>query len=310
MNADHDVSGAELVRLTDRVWAWIQADGTWWVNNAGAVAGERGLCIVDTCATATRTRAFLAAVGDNVGTPIRWAFNTHAHGDHTYGNSLLPADTMLIGQRAMCDYLRTDPVIDGCPPLWEPVPNWGEVTRRVPEVEFTDDLTLDAGNLRVELRHPGYPAHTTGDGVAWIPDEGVLFTGDLLFNGLTPLVFMGSVDGALRSLEWLTGFGATQIVPGHGPVISGPDLDRVLADHEEYYRLIQALAAEGIQNGKEPLEVAVAADLGRFSGWADNERLVPNLHRAYADRGAGEVDVVTALADAVTWRGRPMRTVV
>ena len=53
---------------------------------------------------------------------------------------------------------------------------------------------------------PAIAAHTTGDLVAWLPDERVLFSGDLVFHGLTPLVFMGSVDGALRSLDWLAAF--------------------------------------------------------------------------------------------------------
>ena len=60
-------------------------------------------------------------------------------------------------------------------------------------------------------------------------ERGVLFTGDLLFHGLSPLVFMGSVDGANRSLDWIASFGAAQVVPGHGPVISAAALPEVIA---------------------------------------------------------------------------------
>ena len=65
------------------------------------------------------------------------AVNTHQHGDHTYGNSLLPAATVLIGHERMREGLRTDPVIDGCPAFWAPVPDWGPVQRRLPDVAIT-----------------------------------------------------------------------------------------------------------------------------------------------------------------------------
>src|SRR5207302_1110915 len=169
---------SELRELAPGVWAWVQPDGTWWVNNAGVIGGADGTLLVDTCATETRTRRFLAAVGQATGdAPIRLAVNTHLHGDHTYGNSLLPAETVLIGHENMRDGLRADPIIDGCPPFWSPVPDWGGVSRRLPSVTLTSELTLHLGDRRVELRHPGYAAHTTRDVVAWPPAERILVSG-------------------------------------------------------------------------------------------------------------------------------------
>lgn len=304
-----DATPGELQELADGVWAWIQPDGTWWVNNAGAIRGDDGLLIVDTCATERRTRAFLTSVAAAApDAPIRWAMNTHTHGDHTYGNSLLPADAALIGHEHMRAHLLTDPVIDGCPPLWEPVPEWGNVQRRVPSITLRDALDVHLGGRTVELLHPGHPAHTTGDAVAWLPDEQILFSGDLLFHGLTPLVFMGSLEGAIRSLAWIDDMSPRIVVPGHGPVISDGSLADVLADHERYYRLVLAAADRGISLGLSPLEAARSTDLGEFAHWADSERLVPNLHRAYADRGVIEVDILAALGDAIAWAGRAMQT--
>lgn len=145
------------------------------------------------------------------------------------------------------------------------------------------------------------------DGTWWLNNAGVV-AGDLLFHGLPPLVFMGSVDGANRSLDWVASFGAAQVVPGHGPVISAAELPGVIAQHRAYYEFVRGVAAYGIRRGVDPLTAARAADLGEFATWADAERLVPNLHRAYADAGVGEVDVVAALSEAVTWAGGPMKT--
>ena len=306
---DPTVSAGHLVEVVDGVHAWLQPDGTWWCNNAGAVTGVDGTLVVDTCATEARTRRFLAAVDDATGgAPVRFAVNTHEHGDHTYGNSLLPDDVALIGHQVMREQLRVDPIIDGCPPAWDPVPDWGAVTRRVPTIVTRSDLTVHTGDRRIDLVHPGHPAHTGGDLVAWLPEERVLFTGDLLFHGLTPLVFAGSVDGAMRALEWLAGFGPDVVVPGHGPLATAADLPGVLADHERYYRFVLALAAEGMAAGRTPLEAAQEADLGDFGDWADAERVVLNLHRAYADAEGRPLDMLAAVVDAMTWNGGPLTT--
>lgn len=309
MNAQHaPVGEPTLVEVAEGIHAWVQPDGTWWVNNTGAVTGvggpgtEAGTVVVDTCATDVRTRRFLGALGQAVpGSPLRVAVNTHQHGDHTYGNSILPPETVIVGHEKMREGLRGDPIIDGCPPVFEPLPDWGEITRRLPSVTFADTATLYAGERRIDLAHPGHPAHTTGDAVVWIPDAAVLFCGDLLFHGLTPLVFMGSVEGALRSLDWLAAYPASVVVPGHGPIVPGAELGRVLGEHERYYRFVLAAAASGMAKGHSALEAAREADLGEFAGWADRERLVLNLHRAYADAGGGQVDIMAAFADAVTY---------
>ena len=300
---------AWLEELCPGVYAWVQPDGSWWVNNAGAVAGTDGVLAVDTCATAQRTRRFLEALDSAVGgVPIRMAVNTHQHGDHTYGNCLLPPTAVLVGHEQMREGLREDPVIDGCPPFWDPVPDWGPVVRRLPDLTLGSSLTVHLGDRRVELLHPGGPAHTTGDLVAWLPAERVLFTGDLLFAGLTPLVFMGSLTGALAAVDWLAGFEPQVVVPGHGRVLAGSEIARVLEEHRRYYRFVLALAEEGIAAGRTPLALAQDAELGEFSDWPDAERLVLNLHRAYADSADRELDVRAAFADAVAWLDGPMHT--
>jgi cyclase len=308
MNAP--LNDAELVPVADGVHAWVQPDGSWWVNNAGAVVGDDGVVLIDTCATRARTERFLAAVAE-VGrdAPIRLAVNTHLHGDHTYGNVLLPDATAIVAHEKTREGLLADFILASTPPIWSPRPDWGVTAIRPPTVVLRDELTLYTGTRRIELRHPGTPAHTEGDVVAWLPDEQVLFTGDLIFNGITPLVMMGSLAGALRSLDWLAGFGARTVVPGHGPLIDAAALPDVLAGLERYYRLIVDIARDGRAEGRTPLAAAQAADLGEFATWPDAERIVPNLHREYADTGGAPFDLVAAMTDAVAYHGGPLRCV-
>jgi cyclase len=294
----------------------VQPDGTWWINNAGAITAvgddgthAGGTVIIDTCATHERTRRFLDAVrAATASAPIAIAVNTHQHGDHTYGNCLLPRETVIIGQAAMRAGLLADTIIDGCPPVWTPVPDWGPVTKRVPSIAVHDRLTVYAGARTIELHHPGYAAHTNGDVIAWLPEERILFSGDLIFNGLTPLVFMGSVSGARRSLEWLASFEPLVVVPGHGPLVDASAIAAVFDTHDRYFRLVESVAAEGLRDGLTALEAARRCDLGEFAGWADSERLALNLHRAYADAAGADVDLLAAMIDAVEFNGGPLTT--
>jgi cyclase len=237
------------------------------------------------------------------------AVNTHFHGDHAYGNALLPESAVVVGHRVTREELLADFILKTPLPIWSPAPVWGVPDVRPPAVVLEDRLTLYTGERRIELRHPGHRAHTPGDVVAWLPEEQVLFTGDLIFHEVTPLVLMGSVEGALRSLDWLAGFGARTVVPGHGALITG-DLAPVLAAHEAYYRLILDTARRGRAEGLTPLEAARTCELGPFAAWPDRERLVLNLHRAYADAEGGEPELLTAFSDAIAYNGGPLHCAV
>ena len=128
---------------------------------------------------------------------------------------------------------------------------------------------------------------------------------DLIFNGGTPFLLMGSVTGAVQVLEEVVApLGARITVPGHGPVFegSGP-LEATL----DYLRFVLDVATRAQAAGVSPLDAARDTGLGRFAGWADPERIVGNLHRACAElagtpRG-GPIDVLAALADMVAYNG-------
>jgi len=121
-------------------------------------------------------------------------------------------------------------------------------------------------------------------------------------------VFMGSVDGARRALEWLAAFGPAHLVPGHGPLVTVGELDGVLDDHDRYYRFVDGVARAGLAADSSPLEACRRTDLGEFAAWADSERLVLNVHRAYADAHDRELDLLQAFADAIDWHGGPLAT--
>lgn len=305
-DVDVPVLGPPAVEeVSEGLFAYIQPDGTWYINNTGFLVGRQGVISIDACSTEQRTRDYLAAIGTVTDRPVRTLVNTHHHGDHTHGNYLFAGATVVAHERCREELLGAGlPAATG---PWGEVA-WGELSLEPPFLTFRDAMTVWVDDLRCEVRHVGGPAHTTNDCYVWVPDRRVLFCGDLLFHQGTPFVLMGSVTGAIDVLEHVVRpLGAATIVPGHGPV-TGPELiDDVLA----YLHFVQDTAVQGLAADLSPLDAARQCDLGAFAELSDAERLVGNLHRAYAELTGtppgGPIDLVAALGDMVTYNGgRPL----
>jgi cyclase len=290
-----------VVEVSDGVYAYIQPDGSWWINNTGFLVGSRGVISVDACATERRTRAYREAIASVTDRPVRTLINTHHHGDHTYGNCLFDTATIVAHERTRTEMLGFGP--PGQLPFWTPI-DWGDLALEPAFLTYTDGVTVWSDDLRCEVRYVGSPAHTTNDSIVWLPERSVLFAGDLLFRDGTPFLLMGSVAGAIEVLETVVKpLGARTIVPGHGAV-SGPELiDDVLG----YLRFVQDTARAGKAAGLTPLDAARETDLGPYAELLDAERIVGNLHRAYAELDGAErgapLDIVAALSDMVTYNG-------
>jgi cyclase len=291
---------AELVEVGVNAYAYIQDDGTWWINNAGFVVGPSGVVLIDTCSTEERTLRLRAAVQSVTDAPIRTVINTHHHGDHTYGNSVFAPATVIGQQHCRDEAARTG--IKRYEETFEQ-PNWGNLQLSTPQVTFDSRLDVYADDTLIELHHMGGPAHTSGDVVAWLPSDRVLYTGDLVFHGGTPFVLMGSVEGSLQSLNWMRSFNAQVIVPGHG-LVCAPDAFDII---ERYLLMIQRVSQQAIAAALTPLEAAIGVDLGEFAVLKDSERLVGNLHRGMAELSGTAIDESAlrrnAIADMVRMRG-------
>lgn len=288
-----------LVQPAPGVYAYVQPDGGWCLNNAGFVTGGGRTLLVDTAATERRALALRAAVLA-AGAPLpRTVVNTHHHGDHTYGNGVFAPEALVLGhENARSEQLAAGRQLEL---IW-PATDFGALDMTAPDLTYGDRMTLHVGETEVRVLHPGV-AHTTGDSIVWLPEQRIVFTGDLVFAEGTPFLAMGSLAGSLRALELLRSLGAETVVPGHGPLTDPGAYEAT----ERYLRHVAELAREGRAKGLTPLETAREADLGEFAGWRESERLVANLHRAYAEL-AGEpegvpLDILAVLRDMTVMNG-------
>ena len=162
-----------------------------------------------------------------------------------------------------------------------------------PTRTFSGTLELEVGGREIRLIEVG-PAHTPGDLIVWVPDARIAIAADILFIGVTPIMWAGPLERWIAALERLLGLGAERFVPGHGPVC-GPDEVRRLID---YWRWLDRAAGRHLDAGRSrrggtrarPRRRDRGAGLrglarlpsGRWSAWA---RSTPIVAAAPSHRG-------------------------
>jgi cyclase len=288
--------------ISEGIFAYVQPDGSWWINNAGFIVGTTGILSVDTAATVRRAEAYRSAIAVISALPVGTIVNTHHHGDHTNGNYVFPGATVVA--QKLC---RAEMLAVGLPGprqalTWDG-PDWGELELAPPTVTFDEGVDVWVEELRCGLRHFGGPAHTTNDSIVWVPDRSILFAGDLVMSGCTPFLMNGSLTGSLEAVERIRALKPTVIVPGHGPVGGIELLDAV----HDYLMFLGHHARATHAAGLSPLEAARACDLGPYLHLLDRARIVGNLHRIFAEldgpEGLARFDRRAALRDMVTYNG-------
>jgi glyoxylase-like metal-dependent hydrolase (beta-lactamase superfamily II) len=292
------------------VFAYLQPDGGWGWSNAGLVLGRDEALLVDTLFDLRLTSEMLHAIADPLaGRPISKVLNTHANGDHCFGNELIPDAEVIASRAAASEMPEAPPGLLGqlvSADLEEPLAGFvkqafgpfrfDEITLRSPTRTFDDRLDLEIGGRRVELIEVG-PAHTLGDVIVHVPDASTVFTGDILFVGVTPVMWAGPIGNWIAACDRITALGADTIVPGHGPVTDASGVSGMRA----YLEWVRDEATRRFEAGMSAAEAVRDIDLGVFAGWVDSERIVVTVDSIYREldpsrQSSGVLALVEAMA--------------
>jgi cyclase len=286
-----------LYEVADGVWAYLQPDGGWGWSNAGLVTDGAASMLVDTLFDLRLTAEMLAAMRRVTPAADRFdtVINTHANGDHCYGNSLVAGAEIIASRASALEMLELPPA--RLADLMRAAPGLGElgafvlrifgpfsfegIELALPTRTFDGELDLQVGDRRVRLIEVG-PAHTAGDVVVHLPDDGVVFTGDILFYGGHPIVWAGPVGNWIAACDRVLALGAPTVVPGHGPLAT----PLAIRDLKGYFEHLTVEARLRFDAGLSPLDAARDIDLGPYADWGEGERLVVNIHALYRDFGA------------------------
>lgn len=195
--------------------------------------------------------------------PIKFAFDTHHHGDHAYGNQVMhEAGATIVGHAGVLAEMKkyeTNYFTGKQPGRWEDAAKGRKDVAasrlRPPDVLFEQKLAFDDGTHRVELLHFGV-AHTHGDGWAWLPKERIVFTGDACVNGPYNYVGDGNIHEWIKTLDKVIALKPLKVCPAHGPQ-GGPE---VLANQQHYFKSLLAEVKKLKDAGKTAAEVQAATD--------------------------------------------------
>src|SRR5215510_10842753 len=189
--------------------------------------------------------------------PIRFAFDTHHHGDHAYGNQVwVENGAVPVSHTGVIDEMKKYETgyYGEAPGRWEAAakerPDVRGSKLKPPSVLFPREMIFDDGKHRVELMHLGV-AHTHGDALAWLPKEKIIFTGDACVNGPYNYVGDGNIVKWIATLEAAKKLGAKVVCPGHG----ARGTETVLNDQQKYFRSLREAVAKLVKAKKSPEQV-------------------------------------------------------
>lgn len=212
--ADNAQQTPQLVELATNVYGYISD----FDPNSGFVVGPDYVVAIDTRATPALAREMLAAIRSVTDKPVRYVFLSHYHAVRVMGASAFDG-AALIASQATLDLIRErgpddfESEVRRFPRLFRGVEEIPGLTR--PDLVFDSGLTLRLGDRDLHFRHLGR-GHTAGDSICWIPDCGVLFSGDLVENRCGVYAGDGYVADWIDTLARLRDLPATTMVPGRG----------------------------------------------------------------------------------------------
>jgi cyclase len=291
-----------LYDLGNRIYAWVVPNGSWGESNAGLVAGDGRSLLVDTLWDLGFTREMLRAMAPVTReAPIKYLINSHADGDHFWGNQLVedaeiirttacdeeagemkPASMVMLGRLGKIlerfgsgKARKAGAYFHGMVAPYD----FRGIEFKPASRTFEGEVALEVGGREIRLIEVG-PAHSRGDLVVHVPDAKVLFCGDILFAGCTPVLWAGPIENYVSALDQILSMDVDILVPGHGPISD----KGAVALQKEYLEYVRDEAGRrfdaGLSAKEAAYEIALGEDFRRrvFSSWDSPERIMTNTH--------------------------------
>jgi cyclase len=287
-------------------FAYLQPDGSWGWSNAGLVSDGGESLLVDTLFDLRLTAEMLAEMksATPAAVEIDTLVNTHANGDHCYGNELVRG-AEIIASRACAEEMSAVPpsllaaLLENAGDLGAAGAFFGRVFGpfefagievAAPTTTFEGEVIRQVGGKEVRLIEVG-PAHTLGDVLVHVPADGVVFTGDILFIEGHPIMWEGPVANWIAACDAILAMDVSVVVPGHGPITDHAGVRRL----REYLVYIEGEARTRFEAGLSVMEAARDIALDDYASWGDAERIAVNVHTLYREFGAdtGPADPLT-----------------
>lgn len=299
----------ELREIGTDVYACLQEDTGLGKSNSGLINRGGGL-VVDTFWDLPHTREMIRQYARVWPKQAERVVNTHRNGDHCWGNQLF-AGSEIIAHRACGEMFETekpeamqalrDAGGEGADPMMKAFAaalsefDFSGIELTPPTTLMDDTLEIELDGVKASLIHVG-PAHTAGDVIVHLPEQEIVFAGDILFRLCTPIGWEGTYDTWIAALDKIVALAPKVVVPGHGPLcgVEGPN------EMKAYLEYVREEARPFFEQGASILEACKKIDLGPYAGWTEPERLVFNVSRAYRELRGDPFDTPIDIGEVFT----------
>ena len=259
----------QVVDIDAHVKAFIRPqDGA----NVGLIQSKEGMLLIDTASSPAEIRDLLSAVVTQPAQVSR-VINTHFHTDHTWGNQLF--DCPILAHRLCLERMHLNLQDEWSEAelhayqaeLEKTNPQKAEEVRlllqelriKLPDHVFEQQTEAEIGDIRYRVIHMG--GHTPDSAIVWLPEQGVLFASDLIFQGRYPFLFDANIPDWVAALQRLAEYQARVIIPGHGVLCTDTDI----AHLKNYLQETWERVAVHIRLGHSPEETVTDASFPFFA---------------------------------------------
>ncbi|TVT52958.1 MAG: MBL fold metallo-hydrolase [Sedimenticola thiotaurini] len=304
-HADVEEKNVSFDKLAEGVYAYT-AEGD---PNTGIIIGDDCVMVIDTQATPDMAQDVIRRIREVTDKPIEYVVLSHYHAVRVMGASAYnpkqiiasQATYDLIVERGQFDF---DSEVGRFPRLFQGVESVPGLTW--PTLTFESSMTLWMGKRRVELMHVGR-GHTKGDIVVWLPEEKILFSGDLVEFGATPYTGDAYLTDWPQTLANVRALGAEKLVPGRGDALTTPEtVEAAISGTQDFLTQMFESVKKGRSEGKALNEIYTETYQvlkPQFGDWVIFEHCLPfDITRAFDEAGDyPDPRIWTAERDTEMW---------
>ena len=302
----------DLIEVTDGVYACIHKLGGKAICNTGIVDnGEETIIFDSFLSPGVAEELFIIVEGAGL-SPVKYLVNSHSHNDHVRGNQVFSEDVDIIStkktaemivvknphelaaerQYAALQVARYDSLLsvysgDSTDVPFEQIQLWLpyfielsdssiEIKTRLPNVFIEEEKFLNGPQRKVQLLSRGH-GHSPGDLVLYLPDDKIIFTGDLVFNDMHPFMGQADLEGWKNWLDFMGMLDIDIIIPGHGTIGDSDELDEM----RNYIRTIENIAEDMIAKELTPADIASVEIPEEYKAWSHKSFFTSNLRFMY-----------------------------
>ncbi len=284
--ADGKMPEPKVVKINERVYVLLgplgqpSAHNQGYMVNSTVIVGDQGVILVDSGGTDEVGRQIDRTIARITPKPVTHVINTHHHGDHTLGNVAFKGAEILSSEQ--CKVLVEKTGMDWVRIMESMIGHKLPNTRPVPaSLTFAEDTRAERNlqGVRLVLWVP-HGSHTPGDMMVYLPDDKILIGGDILVNTIIPNMRDANIHNWIGALAKVQDFDAAAIVPGHGPLMTMPDVVRLQRIMTDFYAGVEA----GYKKGLTDSEIRGALNLDGWKGLKEYETTMGgNISRAYLE---------------------------